>query len=147
MRQLRGVHNPVAEAGLVAVLVVAGVLALPEPAVVEDEHFAAHLLHAVHHVGERLLREAEVRAFPRVEQDRVQHVAVRHQVAARPAVVLARHLALALLGPHDDRPRRGEGLAGVKDVRTRLHVDSGENVGLASVPAAPHALLGGACPL
>ena len=146
VRQLRGIHHPVAEAGLVAVLFVAGVLALPEPAVVEDEHLAAHFLHAVHHVGERLLRKAEVGAFPRVEQNRVQHVAVRHQVAARPAVVLARHLALALLGPHDYCPRRGEGLAGVEDVRPRLHVDSSENIRLASIPATPYALLSGAGP-
>ena len=42
---------------------------------------------------------------------------MRHQVPARPAVILARDFAAALLGPHKDGLRGGERHAWVKRVR------------------------------
>ena len=117
VRQFLGIHHPVAEAHLVLVDGVARVLACAEPAVIQDEQLAAHFLHAVHHVVQHLLGEAEVAAFPAVEQHGAQLVSGGHLPVARPAVDVAGNLALARIGVGERELRKRDRLARVEHVR------------------------------
>ena len=89
------VPGPVAQTGGA---VVAGKFALGEPAVVDDKHFAADSLHAVHHVEQDLVGEIEVGAFPAVQEYTPEFMSPGNAVVAGPSVEIAGDLSLALIG-------------------------------------------------
>ena len=95
IREFIPVHVPVAKPAVVSI---PQMFAEPEPAVVEDEHLDADGLRAVHDRDDLVFDEQKPRPLPVVEQGRPLLRAVGHPVAARPAVEVARDLALAVLG-------------------------------------------------
>ena len=93
MREFIPVHKPVAKPAVVSI---PQMFAEPEPAVVEDEHLDSDGLRAVHYLDDFRFVEQKSRPFPVVEKSRPLLRAIWHPVTTRPAVEVARDLALAL---------------------------------------------------
>ena len=113
LRNLGGVHFPVAEAGVVPV---AGII-LRKPAVVQDEHLEAHRGRVVDHPEEGFGREGEVSAFPAVQEGGIDLTASVDAITAGPGMQVPGRLP---------RPFAGEG---IDEIRCRKCLSCSQFIG------------------
>mmetsp|Transcript_33749 Transcript_33749/g.107199 ORF Transcript_33749/g.107199 Transcript_33749/m.107199 type:complete len:596 (-) Transcript_33749:884-2671(-) len=117
--ELGKVSEPVPEAR-------GGVVALPEPSVVEDQHLAPARGGGARELHDPLVGHPEIHGLPRVDQDRGHLVdeSLRHEVLAVHPVVLVAHVGHARARPHHHALGRLERVSGGKVPLELVGVDS-----------------------